>query len=86
MLLAGGWGAGVDMAVWLCSLQPFMVALLQQPEFAGQLLEMIHRWNLERMRVVLSAPVDLYIRRAWYEGCDFVSSPSTASSSCHFKG
>jgi uroporphyrinogen-III decarboxylase len=22
--------------------------------------------------VVLSAPVDLYIRRAWYEGCDFV--------------
>jgi uroporphyrinogen-III decarboxylase len=24
------------------------------------------------MEVVLSAPVDLYIRRAWYEGCDFV--------------
>jgi uroporphyrinogen-III decarboxylase len=23
--------------------------------------------------VVLSAPVDLYIRRAWYEGCDFVT-------------
>jgi hypothetical protein len=25
------------------------------------------------MRVVLSAPVDLFIRRAWYEGCDFVT-------------
>jgi hypothetical protein len=23
--------------------------------------------------VVLSAPVDLYVRRAWYEGCDFVT-------------
>jgi len=25
------------------------------------------------MEVILSAPVDLYIRRAWYEGCDFVT-------------
>jgi hypothetical protein len=35
--------------------------------------------------VVLSAPVDLYIRRAWYEGCDFVTPwffhPSTTSPS-----
>jgi len=24
------------------------------------------------MEVVLSAGVDTYIRRAWYEGCDFI--------------
>ena len=36
---------------------------------------MIHVWNKARMAVVLSAPVDLYICRAWYEGCDFVTPP-----------
>ena len=28
---------------------------------------------MERMRVILAGGVDLYIRRAWYEGCDFVT-------------
>jgi hypothetical protein len=37
----------------------------------ADLLDLIHEWNKFRMRVVLSASVDLYIRRAWYEGCDF---------------
>jgi uroporphyrinogen-III decarboxylase len=34
---------------------------------------MIHQWNTQRMKVVLDAGVDLYIRRAWYEGCDFIT-------------
>jgi uroporphyrinogen decarboxylase len=34
---------------------------------------MIHAWNKQRMAVVLQAPVDLFIKRAWYEGCDFVT-------------
>jgi hypothetical protein len=34
---------------------------------------MIHAWNVKRMQVVLSAPVDLFIKRAWYEGCDFIT-------------
>jgi uroporphyrinogen-III decarboxylase len=72
VLLAGGWGVGVDMAVWLCGLQNFMTLTMTDPEFIDQLLEMIHLWNMQRMEVVLSAPVDIYIRRAWYEGCDFV--------------
>jgi hypothetical protein len=73
VLLAGGWGVGMDMANWLCGMQELMVLTIEQPEFVGELLSMIHRWNLKRMEVVLSAPVDLYIRRAWYEGCDFVT-------------
>ncbi len=78
VLLAGGWGVGVDMAFWLCGMQDFIIAILQKPEYARQLLQMIHIWNMQRMRVVLSAPVDLYIRRAWYEGCDFVTPNSFA--------
>jgi uroporphyrinogen-III decarboxylase len=73
ILLAGGWGVGMDMANWLCGMQPLMMHVLEQPDFVRALLEMIHAWNLQRMQVVLSAPVDLYIRRSWYEGCDFIT-------------
>jgi uroporphyrinogen-III decarboxylase len=72
VLLAGGWGVGMDMANWLCGMQNLMILMMEQPAFVADLLEMIHVWNKQRMEVVLSAPVDLYIRRAWYEGCDFV--------------
>jgi uroporphyrinogen-III decarboxylase len=73
VLLAGGWGVGMDMANWLCGMENLMILTLTQPAFVDDLLEMIHVWNTQRMEVVLSAPVDLYIRRAWYEGCDFVT-------------
>ncbi len=72
VLLAGGWGVGGDMAGWLCGLSTYTLLALDEPEFFTELLEMIHAWNVERMKVVLSAPLDLYIRRAWYEGCDFL--------------
>lgn len=72
-LLAGGWGVGMDMANWLCGMENLMVLTVEQPDFVADLLEMVHQWNLRRMEVVLSAGVDLYIRRAWYEGCDFVT-------------
>jgi len=73
VLLAGGWGVGMDMANWLCGMQNLMVLMMEQPAFVDDLLEVIHAWNVQRMEVVLSAGVDLYIRRAWYEGCDFVT-------------
>jgi len=73
VLLAGGWGVGADMANWLCGMENLMILTIQQPGFVADLLEMIHVWNKQRMEVVLSAPVDLYIRRAWYEGCDFLT-------------
>jgi hypothetical protein len=72
VLLAGGWGVGLDMANWLCGIENLAMLAMDQPDFVADLLEMIHVWNKQRMEVVLSAPVDLYIRRAWYEGCDFV--------------
>lgn len=72
VLLAGGWGVGMDMANWLCGMENLMILMLEQPQFVSQILEMIHQWNMRRMEIVLSAGIDLYIRRAWYEGCDFV--------------
>ena len=73
IVLAGGWGIGMDMVNWLCGMQNLMVLMIEQPGFVTDLLEMVHAWNMARMRLVLSAPLDLYIRRAWYEGCDFVT-------------
>jgi len=61
------------VANWLCGMENLMVWTMEQPAFVGDLLEMVHAWNVQRMKVVLSAPVDLYVRRAWYEGCDFVT-------------
>jgi uroporphyrinogen-III decarboxylase len=72
VLLAGGWGVGMDMVNWLCGMENLMVLMFEQPAFVSEMLEMIYQWNKKRMEVVLSAPVDLYIHRAWYEGCDFV--------------
>jgi hypothetical protein len=70
----GDIGARIDMQAQRARFSPAVTLLtMEQPAFVAELLTMIHGWNLQRMRVVLSAPVDLYIRRAWYEGCDFVT-------------
>ena len=73
ILLVGGWGVGLDMACWRCGIQNLIMLMIDQPAFVSQLLEMIHIWNMQRMEVILSSSVDLFIRRAWYEGCDFVT-------------
>jgi uroporphyrinogen-III decarboxylase len=73
VLLAGGWGVGMDMANWLCGMENLMISMMERPEFVSQLLEMIHQWNMLRMEIALQAGIDLYIRRAWYEGCDFIT-------------
>jgi uroporphyrinogen-III decarboxylase len=73
ILMTGGWGVGLDMANWLCGMQNLMMLIFDQSAFVDQLLEMIHQWNVKRMEVLLSAPIDLYIRRSWYEGSDFIT-------------
>jgi hypothetical protein len=72
VLLAGGWGVGADMLNWLCGMEQLMILTQTDPAMVAELFEMVHQWNKRRMEVVLSAGVDLYIRRAWYEGCDFI--------------
>jgi len=73
ILLAGGWGVGADMVGWLCGLQQMALMSLDQPELLQDLLDTIAAWNAQRMRVILEAGVDVYIRRGWYEGTDFWS-------------
>ena len=73
VLLAGGWGVGADMVGWLCGLDNMMYLMIDQPALLAELLATIAAWNRQRMRVILEAGVDLFIRRAWYESADFWS-------------
>ena len=73
VMVAGGWGVAVDMVGWLCGLDNMVYLVADQPQFVEELLATIAAWNGQRMRAVLEAGVDLFIRRAWYESADFWS-------------
>ncbi len=71
LLLAGGWGVGADLIGWICGLMNMIKLTHTQPAFIAGLLGLIAWWNRARMQVVLEPGLDLYIKRAWYENCDF---------------
>jgi len=73
LLTAGGWGVGGDALAWLCGLQDSVMIAMDQPQFLDGILDVVSQWNRWRMEVILDAGVDLFIRRAWYEGTDFWS-------------
>jgi hypothetical protein len=73
LLVAGGWGVGADLIGWVHGLENMMFSSYDRPDFLAAMLEVIARWNRRRMEVVLEAGVQLYIKRAWYENCDFWS-------------
>lgn len=69
---------GADLIGWVHGLENMMYATYDRPEFLHEMLDIIAVWNRQRMEVVLDAQVDLFIKRAWYENCDFWT-PSTYS-------
>ncbi len=71
LLVAGGWGVGADMVGWLSGLKQMILLSYRQPDFLQEYLNLIGKWNQSRMQAAFSLPLDLYIRRAWYENCDF---------------
>ncbi|MCC7262990.1 MAG: hypothetical protein IT369_10750 [Candidatus Latescibacteria bacterium] len=73
LLLAGGWGVGSDALAWFCGLEQAVMMALDQPGFFAELLGLIAAWNRPRMQAFLDFGVDLFVRRAWYEGVDFWS-------------
>jgi len=73
VMIAGGWGVSVDMAAWLFGLQSLVYKTMDDPDFVMELLDIISAWNEQRMRVILEAGVELFIRRAWYESAQFWS-------------
>jgi hypothetical protein len=73
LLLVGGWGVGADLIGWVHGLENMMFTGYDNPAFLSEMLDIIAKWNRKRMEVVLHAGVYLFIKRAWYENCDFWS-------------
>jgi len=71
LLLAGGWGVGADLIGWICGLKNMIFMTYRQPVFLRDLLCLISTWNRKRMEAAFTLPLDLYVKRAWYENCDF---------------
>ncbi len=75
LLLTGGMGLGLEAGAWLCGMQQLIFHAVDRPQMVDELAEMLHAWNVARMREVLALGVDVFIRRGWYEGTDFWSPP-----------
>jgi uroporphyrinogen-III decarboxylase len=73
VLLSGGTGAGADLAAWLCGLQELIYLTADDPVFVEALMAQLSAWIQSRMEPVLATGIDLWVRRAWYEGTDFWS-------------
>lgn len=76
LLITGGWGVGADMLGWIFGLENMVFAAFDQPDFLHGMLNMIAEWNHSRMDVLLNMGIDLYIKRGWYETCNFWSPKS----------
>lgn len=64
---------GTDMATWLCGTQGMLYMALDRPELFQRLLDIIHERDKRVEEVVLDSPVELVVRRGWYEGAAFWS-------------
>jgi hypothetical protein len=73
LLRLGGWGVGADMLGWIYGLENMVYAALDQPELLKNMLHLISEWNQARMVALFDIGVDIYIKRAWYETCNFWS-------------
>jgi len=73
LMTIGEWGSFFDTACWLCGMEELTFAAIERPGFVEELFAILGEWNRVRGEVVLEEGVDLYIRRGWYETCDFYS-------------
>jgi len=70
---AGGLGVGLEAAAWLAGYEALALASYDRPEWLDRLVEILHVWNVSRMEAMLELGVDIFFRRGWYEGMDFLS-------------
>ena len=73
LLVSGGWGVGADALAWLCGLERAVLMAIDDPDLFEAILDVVSDWNRPRMELALDVGVDLFVRRAWYEGTDLWS-------------
>lgn len=73
VLLYGQASAGTDAAVWLCGVGPLLEMALDRPGMFEALLDVLQARSRRNVEVLLDTPVDLVMRRGYYEGTTFWS-------------
>lgn len=73
VVLDGGWAALGDAVMWLCGMQRILYGQMDEPDFIGQVLDVILEWELKRIDLLLEAGIDVLVHMAWYESTDFWS-------------
>jgi uroporphyrinogen decarboxylase len=73
-VLLAVWGpVGTDAAVWLGGLPNLIYLALDQPGVFAELLDLIHARDQRLVEILLDSPVELIVRRGWYDHGDFWS-------------
>ena len=73
LLLESTTSSGTDMATWLCGVDGMLYMAMDKPDLFEALLDIIHERDKRVTEVALDTPVDLVLRRGWYEGVAFWS-------------
>ncbi|MFQ6099326.1 MAG: uroporphyrinogen decarboxylase family protein, partial [Armatimonadota bacterium] len=73
VLVATGWGVGLEACAWLCGIENAVWMAIDRPDMLAEFVDAIGEWNYKQMEAALEPGVDLYIRRGWYESTDFWS-------------
>jgi hypothetical protein len=69
-----GYLAGVgDPLMWFSGIERTLMSSLETPGFLQRYVDIVSRWDQQRLQIMLDAGADLIVRRGWYESTDFWS-------------
>ncbi len=60
-----------DWFMWLCLIEEFLYAMIEQPDYVSRFYEIIQRYNREILELVLEAEPDVVQYRGWYDTPDY---------------
>ncbi len=73
VLFVGQGSCGVDALIQLCGAPAILSMALDEPALFKYLLDTVHEWDRRSTEILLDTPVDLIMRRGYYEGTTFWS-------------
>ena len=62
-----------DPLLWLSGLNNIVFMGADEPEALGRYVDILSRWNMRYIEIMLDMGVDIILRRGWYECSDFWS-------------
>ncbi len=60
-----------DWFMWVCLIEDFCCAMVQDPDYVKRFYDIIHKYNLDIIDIVLEVEPDLIQYRGWYDTPDY---------------